>query len=79
MCFKTQNMFSKNSENENRNNSNINVSIIQTLPKKKTQKLCYFTGIRKIIYIYMDIYIYGQYEGKNLGLGTLKKRMGKHA
>lgn len=66
-------MFSKNSDNENRNNSNINVSIIQTLPKKKTQKLCYFTGIRK------NIYIFAQYEGKNLGLGTLKKRMGKHA
>ena len=25
------------------------------------------------------IYIFAQYEGKNLGLGTLKKRMGKHA
>ena len=48
LCFKTQNMFSKNSDNENKNNSNINVSITQTLPKKKTQKLYYFTGIRKI-------------------------------
>ena len=48
LCFKTQNMFSKNSDNENKNNSNINVSITQTLPKKKTQKLYYFTGIMKI-------------------------------